>query len=156
MTLTLWDVISIIVQQLSSINVLFVVTNFIWSKFRLSYIISICFFIQSRPVQSKVPHRMLSRNSLWNNYCQIFKLKQKCWITIDLTLLYPITCIGSYQSPISSSLYYQFENKMSLNDYKLSAELLGHSLDVRAVAAADKYIVSGSRDKTAKVWEFNG
>lgn len=45
---------------------------------------------------------------------------------------------------------------MSLNDYKLSAELLGHSLDVRAVTAAEKYIVSGSRDKTAKVWEFNG
>lgn len=45
---------------------------------------------------------------------------------------------------------------MSLNDYKLSAELLGHSLDVRAVAVAEKYIVSGSRDKTAKVWQFNG
>lgn len=48
------------------------------------------------------------------------------------------------------------ERKMSLNDYKLSAELLGHSLDVRAIATADKYIVSGSRDKTAKVWEYNG
>lgn len=45
---------------------------------------------------------------------------------------------------------------MSLDDYKLSAELLGHSLDVRAVAVADKYIVSGSRDKTAKVWEYDG
>lgn len=45
---------------------------------------------------------------------------------------------------------------MSLDDYKLSAELIGHSLDVRAVAAADKYIVSGSRDKTAKIWEYNG
>lgn len=53
-------------------------------------------------------------------------------------------------------MYCQIESKMSLNDYKLSAELLGHSLDVRAVAAAEKYIVSGSRDKTAKVWEFNG
>lgn len=45
---------------------------------------------------------------------------------------------------------------MSLNDFKLSAELLGHSLDVRAVAAAEKFILSGSRDKTAKVWEYNG
>lgn len=35
----------------------------------------------------------------------------------------------------------------------MSAELLGHSLDVRSVAIANNYIVSGSRDKTAKVWE---
>lgn len=45
---------------------------------------------------------------------------------------------------------------MSLDEYKLCAELLGHSLDVRAVAAADTYILSGSRDKTAKIWEYNG
>lgn len=45
---------------------------------------------------------------------------------------------------------------MSLDDYQLSAELLGHSLDVRAVAVADKYILSGSRDKTAKIWEYDG
>lgn len=45
---------------------------------------------------------------------------------------------------------------MSLDDYKLSAELVGHSLDVRALAVADKYFVSGSRDKTAKIWEYNG
>lgn len=45
---------------------------------------------------------------------------------------------------------------MSLDDYKLSAELLGHSLDVRALSSADKYIASGSRDKTVKIWEYNG
>lgn len=45
---------------------------------------------------------------------------------------------------------------MSLDEYKLSAELLGHSLDVRAVSSCDSFIVSGSRDKTAKIWEQNG
>lgn len=45
---------------------------------------------------------------------------------------------------------------MSLDEYKLSVELFGHSLDVRSVAAAENYIVSGSRDKTTKVWEHNG
>lgn len=45
---------------------------------------------------------------------------------------------------------------MSLDDYKLSAELVGHSLDVRAVAVAQKYLVSGSRDKVAKIWEYDG
>lgn len=45
---------------------------------------------------------------------------------------------------------------MSLDEYKLSTELVGHSLDVRCVTAADNYIVSGSRDKTAKIWEYNG
>lgn len=45
---------------------------------------------------------------------------------------------------------------MSLDEYKLSAEVLGHSLDVRAVAVANKYLVSGSRDKTAKIWEYDG
>lgn len=45
---------------------------------------------------------------------------------------------------------------MSLDDYKLSCELLGHSLDVRSVAVHNNYIVSGSRDKTAKLWEYNG
>lgn len=41
---------------------------------------------------------------------------------------------------------------MSLDDYGLSVELVGHSLDVRSVAASGNTIVSGSRDKTAKVW----
>lgn len=45
---------------------------------------------------------------------------------------------------------------MSLDEYKLSAELIGHSLDVRCVTATDSFIVSGSRDKTAKIWEYNG
>lgn len=43
---------------------------------------------------------------------------------------------------------------MSLDDYKLSCELVGHSLDVRAVAIGNNFIVSGSRDKTAKIWEY--
>lgn len=45
---------------------------------------------------------------------------------------------------------------MSLDDYKLSCELVGHSLDVRALAIGNNFIVSGSRDKTAKIWEYNG
>lgn len=46
---------------------------------------------------------------------------------------------------------------MSLNDYKLSCELHGHSLDVRSVAtSASGSIVSGSRDKTAKLWNADG
>lgn len=46
---------------------------------------------------------------------------------------------------------------MSLNNYKLSYELYGHSLDVRAVTEGHMgTIVSGSRDKTAKVWGSDG
>lgn len=46
---------------------------------------------------------------------------------------------------------------MSLNNFKLSCELFGHSLDVRAVTEGQVgTIVSGSRDKTAKVWGSNG
>lgn len=45
---------------------------------------------------------------------------------------------------------------MSLNEYKLSCELFGHSLDVRAVAEGNNCIISGSRDKTAKIWNSEG
>ncbi|XP_063701799.1 phospholipase A-2-activating protein [Culicoides brevitarsis] len=46
---------------------------------------------------------------------------------------------------------------MSLNEYKLSCELAGHSLDVRAVTEGpDGTIISGSRDKTAKIWKPEG
>ncbi|TDG43818.1 hypothetical protein AWZ03_009768 [Drosophila navojoa] len=47
----------------------------------------------------------------------------------------------------------------TLDHYKISCELLGHSLDVRAVAAggnaegAGQIIVSGSRDKSTKLWK---
>ncbi|XP_058449670.1 phospholipase A-2-activating protein [Malaya genurostris] len=41
---------------------------------------------------------------------------------------------------------------VKIDDFKLSCELAGHKLDVRAVAEGKGYIVSGSRDKTAKVW----
>lgn len=41
--------------------------------------------------------------------------------------------------------------------FKLSAALYSHSLDVRSVATTSKdYILSGSRDKTAKFWAPNG
>lgn len=46
----------------------------------------------------------------------------------------------------------------TLDNYKLSCELLGHSMDVRSVAAGanlpegGQKIVSGSRDKTTKLW----
>lgn len=45
---------------------------------------------------------------------------------------------------------------MSLNEYKISCELKGHSLDVRAVTKAQDSIVSGSRDKTVKIWNEEG
>ncbi|XP_062142543.1 phospholipase A-2-activating protein [Drosophila sulfurigaster albostrigata] len=46
----------------------------------------------------------------------------------------------------------------TLDKYKLSCELLGHSLDVRAVAVGGKtnegqMLLSGSRDKTTKIWK---
>ena len=40
-----------------------------------------------------------------------------------------------------------------MDDFKLVSELRGHSLDVRAVFTANNCIVSGSRDKTARIWE---
>ncbi|XP_043643403.1 phospholipase A-2-activating protein [Drosophila teissieri] len=50
----------------------------------------------------------------------------------------------------------------SLDNYKLSCELLGHSMDVRAVAVGaatpegGQSILSGSRDKSTKVWKPSG
>lgn len=46
----------------------------------------------------------------------------------------------------------------TLNDYKLSCELLGHSLDVRSVTQGENsnVIISGSRDKTTKIWINEG
>lgn len=46
-----------------------------------------------------------------------------------------------------------------MDNFKLSCELLGHSLDVRAVAAGGsapdgcQLILSGSRDKSTKLWK---
>lgn len=45
---------------------------------------------------------------------------------------------------------------MNLDEYKLSCELHGHSLDVRTVCEGKNCIISGSRDKTAKIWQQNG
>lgn len=42
---------------------------------------------------------------------------------------------------------------VKIEDFKLSTEIAGHSLDVRAVTFASNCIVSGSRDKTARIWE---
>lgn len=42
---------------------------------------------------------------------------------------------------------------VKIEDFKLSTELSGHSLDVRSVVFANNCIVSGSRDKTARIWE---
>ncbi|EDW03341.1 phospholipase A-2-activating protein [Drosophila grimshawi] len=50
----------------------------------------------------------------------------------------------------------------TLDNYKISCELLGHSLDVRAVSAGGRtpdgaqMILSGSRDKTTKLWKAIG
>lgn len=46
--------------------------------------------------------------------------------------------------------------KDTLDEYKLSCELVGHTLDVRGVAEGDGYVISGSRDKTVKVWTKEG
>ncbi|XP_017771829.1 PREDICTED: phospholipase A-2-activating protein [Nicrophorus vespilloides] len=41
--------------------------------------------------------------------------------------------------------------------FKLSSVLFGHSSDVRSVfAGPDNSLISGSRDKTAKFWQYNG
>lgn len=46
---------------------------------------------------------------------------------------------------------------MAVVPYKLSCVLSGHSLDVRSVAVTDEGgIVSGSRDKCAKIWKPSG
>uniref|UniRef100_U5EYL3 Putative phospholipase a2-activating protein n=1 Tax=Corethrella appendiculata TaxID=1370023 RepID=U5EYL3_9DIPT len=44
---------------------------------------------------------------------------------------------------------------MKIEDFKLSCELVGHKLDVRTLSynQNNNYIVSGSRDKTAKIWK---
>ena len=42
---------------------------------------------------------------------------------------------------------------VKLEDFKLSKELAGHSLDVRSVGYANNCIVSGSRDKTVRIFE---
>lgn len=42
---------------------------------------------------------------------------------------------------------------VKIEDFKLSTEIVGHSLDVRSVATANNCIISGSRDKTVKIWE---
>lgn len=45
---------------------------------------------------------------------------------------------------------------VSMDDYKLSCELIGHSMDVRGVGEVPAGIVSVSRDKTAKIWKTDG
>ncbi|XP_054743311.1 phospholipase A-2-activating protein-like [Anastrepha obliqua] len=50
---------------------------------------------------------------------------------------------------------------ITLDDYRLSGELFGHSMDVRSVAvggdpAVGQFIISGSRDKTVKLWKCVG
>ncbi|CAG4977521.1 unnamed protein product [Colias eurytheme] len=46
---------------------------------------------------------------------------------------------------------------MAIPDYKLSAVLCGHSMDVRCVAKTKEYcILSASRDRTAKLWHPEG
>ncbi|XP_053677354.1 phospholipase A-2-activating protein [Anopheles nili] len=45
---------------------------------------------------------------------------------------------------------------VKIEDFKLSCELIGHKLDVRAVAEGKDFLVSGSRDKTTKVWRSFG
>ncbi|XP_041976319.1 phospholipase A-2-activating protein [Aricia agestis] len=46
---------------------------------------------------------------------------------------------------------------MAVPDYKLSAILVGHSMDVRCVAKTNEHcILSASRDRTAKLWHPEG
>ncbi|KAG6439134.1 hypothetical protein O3G_MSEX000514, partial [Manduca sexta] len=46
---------------------------------------------------------------------------------------------------------------MAVPDYKLSAVLSGHSMDVRCVATTKEFcILSASRDRTAKLWHPEG
>ncbi|XP_058062280.1 phospholipase A-2-activating protein [Anopheles bellator] len=45
---------------------------------------------------------------------------------------------------------------VKIEDFKLSCELTGHKLDVRAVTEGNDFLVTGSRDKTAKIWAKQG
>jgi WD40 repeat protein len=44
-------------------------------------------------------------------------------------------------------------DELKIDDYKLSQELSGHSSDVRVVGTSNDLILSGSRDKTVRVWQ---
>lgn len=46
--------------------------------------------------------------------------------------------------------------KMNIENFKLSCELYGHALDVRAVTQGPNSIISGSRDRKVKIWDFDG
>lgn len=43
---------------------------------------------------------------------------------------------------------------VKIEDFQLSSELVGHKLDVRCLAEGKGFLVSGSRDKTAKIWSL--
>lgn len=64
---------------------------------------------------------------------------------------------NNFVQPLAAKYNPTNHNNMSLDEYKLSCELFGHSLDVRAVTEGRiGTIVSGSRDMTAKVWTAEG
>lgn len=80
----------------------------------------------------------------------IFNLRPRLHLPFGAIKSFELSAGSSYAiSPIP-------RREMSLDEYKLSCELVGHSLDVRALAVGNNFIVSGSRDKTAKIWEYNG
>lgn len=60
---------------------------------------------------------------------------------------------GHFKSSLISRQNLKLQMDVKIEDFKLSAELTGHSLDVRSVAYANNCIVSGSRDKTSRIWE---
>ena len=45
---------------------------------------------------------------------------------------------------------------MDISAYQLSAVLAGHEEDVRAVGSIDDAVITGSRDKTARLWRPSG
>ena len=64
---------------------------------------------------------------------------------------------NAYASKQESYDFFLMFQVVMAETFKIRCTLLGHSLDVRGVAAGEteggkEFIVSGSRDKTAKVW----
>lgn len=67
------------------------------------------------------------------------------------------TCLSAawQPQPMSAKCLSSLTRNMAAKPYRLRCSLVGHSMDVRAVAAAhfpDGAIVTGSRDRTTRIW----
>lgn len=86
----------------------------------------------------------ISRDDATINTVEISNEKQNTFIITDYFLLLK-SFIFFFRPRICS---------MANTQYRLRCQLYGHESDVRSVSAITEYdgIVSGSRDKTARIW----